>query len=207
MEKIPFVSIEGPIGIGKSTLSKAVAEKFGFVHLREIVEENPFLEKFYNDLEAWSFQTEMFFLCNRYKQLEDIQKQALEKGVGVSSDYHIFKNLIFAKRTLNEEQYEKYLSIYGILTADKPVPNVILYINASLETILNRIKKRGRIIEKGIDPMYIEQLSKDYDEYMAIFKKENPHVKVIQINGDEVDFVKNEEQLNDILMMIEKELK
>src|SRR5690606_31867921 len=115
---VPFITVEGPIGVGKTTLSKAIAEAQRFHQLSEIVDENPFLNKFYEDIEEWSFQTEMFFLCNRYKQLSDIQKKYLSKQQPVVADYHIFKNLIFARRSLPADEYAKYEEIYHILTKD-----------------------------------------------------------------------------------------
>ncbi|MED3623432.1 deoxynucleoside kinase [Neobacillus thermocopriae] len=191
----PFITVEGPIGVGKTSLAKAISEQFKFNLLKEIVDENPFLGKFYENIEEWSFQTEMFFLCNRYKQLSDINTQYICKSQAVVADYHIFKNLIFAKRTLNHEEYKKYYRIYQILTEDMPRPNVIIYLSASLDTLLKRIKKRGREVEKNISPLYLEQLSLDYDRTMAIFEKEHPEIPVLRFNGDELDFVKNRQDL------------
>src|SRR5690625_3634553 len=114
MKKVPFIAVEGPIGVGKTSLAKEIANQFSFELLHEIVEENPFLGKFYDNIEEWSFQTEMFFLCNRYKQLEDIDKYYLQKARPVVSDYHIFKNMIFAKRTIKDDKYEKYDKINSI---------------------------------------------------------------------------------------------
>jgi deoxyguanosine kinase len=140
----------------------------------------------------------MFFLCNRYKQLGDINSNYLSKNQAVVADYHIFKNLIFAKRSLNQEEYQKYEKIYQILTEDMPKPNVIIYLNASLDTLLKRIKMRGREIEKRISPLYLEQLSLDYEEAITSFEKKHPEVPVLRFNGDEVDFVKNEQDLQQI---------
>jgi deoxyguanosine kinase len=141
----------------------------------------------------------MFFLCNRYKQLGDIHGQFLSRKKPVIADYHIFKNLIFAERTLNKEEYQKYYKIYQILTANMPKPNVIIYLNASLDTLLKRIEMRGREFEKKISPLYLEQLSIDYENAITIFEKEHPEVPVLRFNGDEIDFVKNEEDLKLIL--------
>ena len=206
MKHIPFITVEGPIGVGKTTLSKEISEHFQYNILREIVDENPFLGKFYEDINEWSFQTEMFFLCNRYKQLEDIEKNYLAKQQPVVADYHIFKNLIFAQRSLQANQYEKYLSIFDILTNDMPVPNMVIYLHASLDTLMARIKKRGREIEKNISPLYLEQLVTDYHLFMKEFQLKHPEVKVLEFNGDELDFVKNENDLKVIIQQIEEHL-
>ncbi|MDT9027864.1 MULTISPECIES: deoxynucleoside kinase [Rossellomorea] len=208
MGRIPFITVEGPIGIGKTSLAKAISEHFHFHLLKEIVDENPFLDKFYDDIEEWSFQTEMFFLCNRYKQLEDIEKHYLSQNKSVVADYHILKNIIFAKRTLkDEQQFKKYLNIYDILTSDMPRPNVVIYLNASLDTLLKRIEKRGRDFEKKISPLYLKQLSLDYEEYMNTFEKTHPDIPVLRYNGDHVDFVQNKEDLEHIITQLETTLK
>ncbi|WP_066074769.1 deoxynucleoside kinase [Neobacillus soli] len=196
MGETPFITVEGPIGVGKTSLAKAISAQFEFTLLKEIVDENPFLGKFYENIEEWSFQTEMFFLCNRFKQLGDINTHYLSKNQSVVADYHILKNLIFARRSLSKDEYQKYYKIYQILTEDMPKPNVIIYLNASLDTLLKRIKIRGREVEKNISPLYLEQLSIDYEETIAIFEKEHPEIPVLRFSGDELDFVNNEQDLN-----------
>ncbi|WP_409290900.1 deoxynucleoside kinase [Peribacillus sp. SCS-37] len=207
MNNTPFITVEGPIGVGKTSLAKIISENLQFELLKEIVDENPFLGKFYENIEEWSFQTEMFFLCNRYKQLEDIEKDFLSQEKPVAADYHIFKNLIFAKRTLKDKQYDKYLGIYNILTSDMPVPNMIIYLNASLDTLLSRIDKRGRDIEKNISPLYLKQLSLDYEKFMSQFEELHPEIPVLRFNGDELDFINNKADYDYILSKIEKELR
>ncbi|AGK51799.1 deoxynucleoside kinase [Bacillus sp. 1NLA3E] len=207
MEGTPFITVEGPIGVGKTSLAKAISDQFKFTLLKEIVDENPFLGKFYENIEEWSFQTEMFFLCNRYKQLGDIHGQFLSRKKPVIADYHIFKNLIFAERTLNKEEYQKYYKIYQILTANMPKPNVIIYLNASLETLLNRIQLRGREVEKNISPLYLEQLSIDYENAMLKFEKLHPEIPVLRFSGDEIDFVKKEQDLTLILDTLSNHVK
>ncbi|MFJ7756469.1 deoxynucleoside kinase [Peribacillus muralis] len=206
MKSTPFITVEGPIGVGKTSLAKVIAEHFQISLLREIVDENPFLGKFYDNIEEWSFQTEMFFLCNRYKQLEDIEKNYLTNKQAVVADYHIFKNLIFAERTLKNEQYNKYLEIFNILTRDMPRPNMVIYLHASLDTLLSRIGKRGREIEKNISSIYLEQLSTDYQTFMERFEKQHPDIPVLTFNGDELDFVGNEGDLKTIISQIENAL-
>lgn len=202
---VPFITVEGPIGVGKTSLSKMVAEKFSYHLLKEIVDENPFLGKFYENIDEWSFQTEMFFLCNRYKQLSDIN-YILDKQGPVVADYHIFKNLIFAKRTLQPSEYEKYEAIYTILTADMPKPNMVVYLHASVDTLMKRIAMRGREFEKNITRDYMEQLASDYHEFIAHFEKMHPEIPVIQLDGDEYDFVQSPQDLQAILRLVEDKL-
>ncbi|MDF0728996.1 deoxynucleoside kinase [Cytobacillus sp. S13-E01] len=204
MSQTPFITVEGPIGVGKTSLAKSISEHFQFALLKEIVDENPFLGKFYENIDEWSFQTEMFFLCNRYKQLEDINHLYLQIEKPVVSDYHILKNLIFAQRTLRTPQYNKYLQIYHILTDDMPVPNIVIYLHASLETLLKRIQMRGRDIEKSIVPAYLSQLSSDYELAMQRFEQTYPHIPVIRFNGDKLDFVQNNTDLQLMINKIEK---
>ncbi|PFV72727.1 deoxynucleoside kinase [Bacillus sp. AFS059628] len=206
MTGVPFITVEGPIGVGKTSLAKEISTHMQLHLLKEIVDENPFLGKFYEDIDEWSFQTEMFFLCNRYKQLEDINIKYLNQRKPVVADYHIFKNVIFASRTLKDSQYDKYMQIYRILTQDMPVPNVIVYLTASLETLQKRIAMRGREFEKNMDPNYLLQLTKDYETAMESFKKAHPDIPVLKFNGDDMDFVKNPGDLNVILSALQNTL-
>ncbi|MGE7875339.1 deoxynucleoside kinase [Bacillus paramycoides] len=206
MTGVPFITVEGPIGVGKTSLAKEISTHMQLHLLKEIVDENPFLGKFYEDIDEWSFQTEMFFLCNRYKQLEDINIKYLNQRQPVVADYHIFKNLIFASRTLKDSQYDKYMQIYRILTQDMPVPNVIVYLTASLETLQKRIAMRGREFEKNMDPNYLLQLTKDYETAMDAFKKDHPDIPVLKFNGDDMDFVRNPDDLNVILSALQNTL-
>ncbi|MFK4428598.1 deoxynucleoside kinase [Bacillus mycoides] len=206
MTGVPFITVEGPIGVGKTSLAKELSTHMQLHLLKEIVDENPFLGKFYEDIDEWSFQTEMFFLCNRYKQLEDINIKYLNQRKPVVADYHIFKNLIFASRTLKDSQYDKYMQIYRILTQDMPVPNVIVYLTASLETLQKRIAMRGREFEKNMDPNYLLQLTKDYETAMNAFKKDHPDIPVLKFNGDDMDFVRNPDDLNVILSALQNTL-
>lgn len=203
---IPFITVEGPIGVGKTSLAKAIGNTYQFELLKEIVDENPFLNKFYEDIAEWSFQTEMFFLCNRYKQLSDIEKKYLSKDTAVVADYHIFKNLIFAKRSLSKEEYEKYEAIYHILTKDMPVPNLVVYLDASIDVLVDRIDLRGREFEKKISTTYLEQLSSDYRMFIDDFELKHPEIPVIRFNGDEMDFVQNNQDLQIILEKVDETL-
>ena len=124
----PFIAIEGPIGVGKSSLARMLSQTLGYYEEKEIVDENPFLSDFYDDIEKWSFQTEMFFLCNRYKQIQDIE--ALEQGV--VSDYHI--QIKYLQITLDSKEFDKFSRIYDILT-DLEMPNMIIFLDADLDVL------------------------------------------------------------------------
>ncbi|HET7627743.1 MAG TPA: deoxynucleoside kinase [Bacillales bacterium] len=202
MKPPAFIAVEGPIGVGKTTLARAVGHHFGFPVVEEIAEENPFLGKFYQNVEEWSFQTEMFFLCNRFKQLEDVQRDYLARNQAVTADYHIFKNEIFASRTLTREHYDKYMQIYHLLTDDLPKPNVVIYLTASLETLLNRIAMRGRKAETHLSTDYLKQLRADYETFMERFQAANQDIPVLRIDGDKCDFVKNQSDLAAVLKQL-----
>ncbi len=198
-----FITVEGPIGIGKTSLSREISRAYGFSLLEEIVYENPFLGNFYQDMAEWSFQLEMFFLCNRYKQLQDIEKFHLSKGTSVVSDYNIFKNTIFAKRTLDENNLPKYLKIYDILTHDTPQANLVIHLTASLDTVMKRIAMRDRDVEKNMDTHYMENLIADYQEFMHQFQIRHPEVPVLTFDCDHLDYVHNPDDLRFVLSKIE----
>ncbi|MFC3747797.1 deoxynucleoside kinase [Paenibacillus sp. GCM10012306] len=204
MRKAPFIAVEGPIGAGKTTLSSMLAETLHLPIIKEIVEENPFLDKFYQNMDDWSFQLEMFFLCNRYKQLEDTITQYIEKGKPVISDYHIYKNLIFSERTLKGTKRDKYRQIYHVLTDDLPKPDIILYIRADLDTLLARIAKRGRSFEEGMDKAYLQQLIEDYDDAMSSLAAREPSTIIMTIDGNTVDFVENRTHYEEIAAKVKE---
>ncbi len=198
-----LLTVEGPIGIGKTSLSREISKAFGLELLEEIVYENPFLGKFYQNIAEWSFQLEMFFLCNRYKQLQDIRTHYLAKDISVVADYNIFKNTIFAKRTLSGENLPKYLKIYDILTSDIPQANLVIYLTASVETVMQRIAMRDRDVERNMDVTYIENLIADYNEFMLEFERRHPDIPVLKFSCDNLDFVHKPEDLRFVLGQIE----
>lgn len=199
MKHAPFIAVEGPIGAGKTTLASMLSTELHMPIIKEIVEENPFLDKFYQNIDEWSFQLEMFFLCNRYKQLEDTGLQYIEKAQPVIFDYHIYKNLIFAERTLKGIKLDKYRQIYHLLTDDMPKPDIIIYIRADLDTLLGRIRRRARSFEQEMDPAYLKQLITDYDQGIQFLAEQPPSPRILTINGNEIDFVENQAQFEQIV--------
>ncbi|MDM5296618.1 deoxynucleoside kinase [Bacillus pumilus] len=206
MYPAPFIAVEGPIGAGKTTLATMLAKEFQFPLVKEIVEENPFLDKFYEDMEQWSFQLEMFFLCNRFKQLESIEEKYVKQHQSIVSDYHVYKNMIFAERTLSKKHMDKYRQIYHLLTEDLPKPNALIYIRASLPTLLDRIKMRGRSFEEDIDPAYLKTLIEDYELAIEHIKQTEPDLPIITIEGDHTDFVSSQQDYQQIVQNIKEQV-
>ncbi|WP_339849012.1 deoxynucleoside kinase [Paenibacillus sp. FSL W7-1088] len=204
MKSAPFIAVEGPIGAGKTTLATMLSQELNLPLVKEIVEENPFLASFYQDIDEWSFQLEMFFLCNRFKQLEDTGVHYIKKNTPVISDYHIYKNMIFAERTLKGTKRDKYRQIYHLLTDDLPKPNLVLYIEAELDTLMKRINKRGRSFEQDMDPAYMEQLIADYKTGMAYLASSlNPPI-IIKVNAELLDFVEHPEHFKQIVNQVKE---
>ncbi|GIO29151.1 MULTISPECIES: deoxynucleoside kinase [Paenibacillus] len=203
---MPFIAVEGPIGAGKTTLASMLGERLRLPVVKEIVEENPFIDKFYQNMDDWSFQLEMFFLCNRYKQLKETVNDYILAGKPVVSDYHIFKNLIFSRRTLSGAERDKYEQIYHILTDDLPKPNIIIYIKASLETLQRRIAKRGRPFEQDMDPGYLAQLIEDYEAAMTSLADREPSTIIMTVDANRVDFVQNKNQFEEIVSQLKENL-
>ncbi|MFH4935404.1 deoxynucleoside kinase [Staphylococcus cohnii] len=195
--KKQFIAVEGPIGVGKSSLAHKLSQTFNYYEEKEIVNENPFLSDFYEDISKWSFQTEMFFLCNRYKQFQDLE--AIHTGI--VSDYHIYKNKIFANNTLTPSEFDKFSRIYDILTEDLEMPNVIIFLDADLETLKKRIALRNRSFEHQIEDDYLLNLKRDYNAYYRSLKADGE--SVIRIDTTDLDFMKQENDYNYILNLVQ----
>lgn len=194
--KKQFIAVEGPIGVGKSSLAHKLSQTYNYYEEKEIVNENPFLSDFYEDISKWSFQTEMFFLCNRYKQFQDL----VSNESGIISDYHIYKNKIFAHNTLTSAEYSKFSRIYDILTEDLEMPNIIIFLDAELETLKDRIALRNRSFEHQIEDDYLLNLKRDYNAYYNSLKADGE--RVIRIDTTRLDFVKHNDDYNYILELV-----
>lgn len=194
-DKNIFIAVEGPIGAGKTTLANLLNEHFGYTLLREIVEENPFLAKFYTNINEYALQTEAFFLFNRVKQLEDIQKNVLSKSGGVVSDYHIVKNLIFAGLTLDNNQFHRYKQVYNIFVNDLPQPDIVIYLNSDTDTLMRRIAHRDRNFERQMDRNYIDSLRNEYKYYFNPLSIKHNFIgkepSIIEIDNSNLDFLNN----------------
>ncbi len=198
MIKYNYVVIEGNIGAGKTTLATRIADQFNGRLILEHFADNPFLPKFYNDPEKYSFPLEMSFLASRYKQLKDeIEPQDLFRAFTVA-DYYFMKSLVFASSTLKGEEYNLYRQIFYIIYGTLPKPDIFVYLHLTPERLLENIEKRGRNYEKSITKEYLRKIQ---DSYFNFFRQ-NPDNKylVIDING--IDFVANESHYMEIINVI-----
>lgn len=202
-----FIAIEGPIGVGKSTLTSILKNHFNYEIVNEIVEENPFLSKFYSNIDEYALQTEAFFLFNRVKQLEDAEK-ILKDGKGIVSDYHIIKNLIFAGLTLDTKQFHRYKQVYNTFVETLPQPDIVVYLNSKTEVLMNRIAKRDRSFERQMDIGYIDNLRKEYKYYFNPLSIKHNFIGkeplVIEIENSDLDFLNNKDDRDYIIKKIEK---
>lgn len=206
-----FIAIEGPIGVGKTTLATILNDHFGYTLLREIVEENPFLSKFYTDIKEYALQTEAFFLFNRLKQLSDIEKDVLSKSQGVVSDYHIIKNLIFAGITLDKMEFHRYKQMYNIFVNDLPQPDIIIYLNSDTDVLMKRIAMRDRSFERQMARDYINELRLEYKYYFdPLSIKHNFMGKeplIIEVDNSNLDFLNNDKDRQSIINKVEEAIK
>jgi len=164
-----YIAIEGPIGVGKTTLTRHLTRALEGEALFEVVEENPFLPLFYEDPEHYAFKVQVFFLLSRYKQLEHLaQPRLFERAV--VADYLFDKDFIFASLNLEGHEWGLYQELYQSLAPRIPTPDLTIYLRAPLEVLLERIRRRGRSFERGIDPGYLERLTEAYDLHFARYR-------------------------------------
>lgn len=196
--KYNFVTIEGNIGSGKTSLASMLAQDFNAKLILERFADNAFLPKFYKDQERFAFPLEMSFLADRYKQLsEDIAQYDLFKEF-VVADYHISKSLTFAKVTLPEDEFALYRKFFNVIYKDMQQPELYVYLYQNTERLLKNIAKRGRTYEQDIQPGYLEQINKGYVEFI----KSQPNLNVKIIDVSELDFVANRADFLKILKQI-----
>lgn len=168
MTNFPFIAIEGVIGVGKTTLARMLAPDFRGESLLEVFEENPFLSDFYADRARYAFQTQIFFLLSRYRQQHQAVPQALKYGP-LFSDYTFAKDSLFAHLTLSADELTVYEKLHTALAEKIPAPDLLIYLRADLETLMNRIATRDRPYERGMDRRYIDNLRLAYEGFFTAY--------------------------------------
>lgn len=202
LQHFNYISFEGNIGAGKTTLVHKIAEDFNAKTVLERFADNPFLPKFYKDQNRYAFPLEMSFLADRYQQLsDDLAQFDLFKDF-IVADYHIFKSLIFAKITLAEDEYRLYRNLFDIIYKEMPKPDLYIYLYQNTGRLLENIKKRGRNYEQNIEGEYLDKINNGYLEYI----KSQTDLNVLIIDVSNRDFVKNHEDYLFILNEIQKKL-
>ena len=197
MKNLYYIAIEGVIGVGKTSFAQMIAEHLSARLVLEQFEENPFLEDFYVDPERYAFQTQLYFLLSRYRQQMELAQIDLFHKLLVS-DYMFVKDKLFAHLNLDEKELVLYNLIAKLLEKEIPKPDLVIFLQASTDHLMSNIRKRGRAYEKQISREYIESLNQIYNEYFFRYK-DNP---LIIINTNEIDFVHNKEDLNELLEVI-----
>ncbi len=197
MAEIKYICIEGVIGVGKTTLAKKLLEKYTGKLIQEEFEINPFLEKFYKEKEKYAFQTQMFFLVNRFKQLQSLSQEDIFNNY-IFSDYAFVKDRIFASVTLSLSEINIYTQLYNNLSKELREPDLIVYLQAGVDKLMSNIKKRNRKMERNISVEYLQELSDAYNDFF--FKYNNTPLLIV--NTNEIDFVKNEEDFENLCQAI-----
>jgi len=197
-----FVAIEGAIGVGKTTLAKRLANTFNYDTLLEEAEKNPFLERFYEDRARHALPTQLFFLFQRAQQIQSLRQDDLFQPVRVA-DFLIEKDPLFAQVTLDDDELEIYQQVYNQLVIDAPKPDLVIYLQAPIDTLLRRIKQRGIHAEQTIDLEYLETLNDAYTRFFH-FYDDSP---LLIVNASEIDWVNNDDsyqQLVDYMLSIKQ---
>lgn len=191
---IRYLVIEGNIGAGKTSLSKLIAErKKGKLFLEQYA-ENPFLPKFYENPERYSFPLELSFLADRYNQLKNNLSSFDLFNELIVSDYFFMKSLIFSAHTLQEDEYKLYRQLFDIIYSTLPKPDLYIYLHKNIDLLLKNISKRGREYEKNISAEYLKGIETGYFNF---FKQQN-QMRIVVIDTNNIDFVNNEEDLKKI---------
>jgi len=183
-----YIAIEGMIGVGKTVLATKITEKLQARLVTEEVEENPFLVNFYQDMRTYALPTQLFFLLSRHRQQQQLTQQSLFQEK-IISDYSFVKDRIFAYLNLSEHELTLYEKIYAFLEKDVLKPDLIVYLQAPIEILIERIRKRGRAYEQDIDPEYLKVLSDAYNRFFLHYDA----TPLLIVNTTNLDYVKNEQ--------------
>lgn len=194
-----FIVVEGPIGVGKTTLAKKLADSYGSELLLEGADENPFLEQFYQAPEQAAFQTQLFFLFQRAKQLQEIRQTDLFQPVRVA-DFIMEKDRLFAQVTLSNEEYKLYEQVYEHVTIDAPVPDLVVYLQAPVDVLQKRVNKRDRNYERQLSMKYLERLVDKYTDFFYNYTE----APLLIVNAAEINFAENDKDYNLLLEQINR---
>jgi len=198
-DKPRFIVVEGPVGVGKTTLAKLLAASFNTELLLEGADENPFLNGFYDNQKNVAFQTQLFFLFQRAQQMQDLKQADMFRPVHVA-DFIMEKDRLFAELTLNEDEFKLYQQVYQHLTIDAPRPDLVIYLQAPVEVLKKRIARRGRGYEKNMTTDYLHRLN---DSYARFFHDYNQS-PILIVNAEELDLANNESDYTLLLEQIRK---
>ena len=193
------VAVDGPIGVGKTSLVELLAKRFHGTKIHEDIHNNPFLDDFYKGKKGATLQTELFFLLSRYQQQREVAQIDLFSNL-VVADYHFPKNKIFACLNLDDSELMLYDKLYSLLADSIPKPDLVVYLQGSLETCMKRVKKRAWGFEKGITPEYLSQLIEAYNYYFYHYE-ETP---LLVVNTNEIDFVNRSADFDDLVTQIQR---
>jgi len=197
MRNLYYLAVEGPIGVGKTSLVKLLGEKLGAKIVLEEYENNPFLEEFYNDPDRYAFQTQLFFLMNRYRQQQDLRQVDMFHNLLIT-DYMFVKDRLFASLNLNDKELSLYDTVANLLEKNVLKPDLVIFLQAETQTLMGNISKRGRDFENNMSFEYLDALSQVYSEYFFKYQ-ETP---LIIINTNDIDFVNNEADLDEVIKYI-----
>lgn len=199
-EEIKYIAVEGVIGAGKTALTKKLKSRLEAKLILEQFEANPFLENFYNDRKRFAFQTQMFFLINRFKQQEELNQEDLFTNF-IVCDYIFDKDKIFAYLNLSAEELKLYESVFPLLSRNLRKPDLVVFLQSSIDRLMFNIKKRGRLIERNLTKSYIEELSEAYNHFFFRYNS----TPLLIVNSSEIDFVNNDEDFDELFRQIFRE--
>lgn len=192
-----YIVVEGPIGVGKTSLAVRLAEDLGGRTLLERGEDNPFLTQFYQSRETYAFQTQIFFLLSRYQQQRDLIQQELFTQHTVS-DYIFPRDRIFAQINLTSDELSLYEKVYQLLNPRVPVPDLVVYLQARIDVLLRRLKKRDRPYERGLSAEYLGEVVEAYNHFFYHYEE----APLLVVNSSEIDFVQSPTDLADLVKEI-----
>ena len=187
-----YIAIEGVIGVGKTTLARLLQQAFHAEVLLEVFEENPFLSDFYGDRARYAFQTQIFFLLSRYRQQNNTVPDALAEGKNLISDYTFAKDALFAGINLKGDELEMYHKVHEALGEKIPKPNLLVYLQATTNTLMNRIAFRDRPYERQMERSYIDELNQAYEEF---FSKPFDHTPILKIDTNDLNIIQNADHI------------